>query len=222
MNISHWLLTTHAVALFPMGVFLWSWKRRRDTSSIFMLIKFIYGVTFSLLYHSHHSLPADQVFTTDDDYDNWALLDSYACSSLIFTTVLYGLRVREPQFYITSFAVENIVLVVYQWDSLKHDVILTWYLSLCSFIVVIIKWRTIWRYLLRFKCLSFLFFICGITAIIMYSIATRHWYNETYIKFHSLWHCFVFSTAGFASILRYKLDEQLYPIRNRREQLDSI
>ena len=100
MNISHWLLTTHAVALFPMGVFLWSWKRRRDTSSIFMLIKFIYGVTFSLLYHSHHSLPADQVFTTDDDYDNWALLDSYACSSLIFTTVLYGLRVREPQFYI--------------------------------------------------------------------------------------------------------------------------
>ena len=23
-NISHWLLTTHAVALFPMGVFLWN------------------------------------------------------------------------------------------------------------------------------------------------------------------------------------------------------
>ena len=149
-------------------------------------------------------------------------MDGYASSSLIFTATLYGLRVREPQFYITSFSVENIVLVIYQWDNLKHDVILTWYLSLCSFIVVIIKWRTIWRYLLRFKCISFLFITCGITAIIMYSIATRHWYNETYIKFHSLWHCFVFSTAGLASMLRYKLDEQLYPIRNRREQLDSI
>ena len=197
-------------------------KRRKDTASIFMLIKFIYGVTFSLLYHSHHSLPKEQVFTTDYDYDNWALLDGYACSSLIFTTVLYGLRVREPQIYITSFSVENIVLIVYLWEDLKHDVILTWYLSICSFVVVIIKWRTVWRYLLRFKCLSFLFIVSGIIAIIMYTIAVKHWYNETYIKFHSLWHCFVFATAGFASLLRYKLDEQLYPIRNRRDQLDSI
>lgn len=218
----HWLLTTHAVALFPMGVFLWSWKRRKDTASVYMLIKFIYGVTYSLLYHSHHSLPEDQVFTTDYDYDNWALLDGYACSSLIFTTVLYGLRVREPHIYITSFAVENIVLIVYLWENLKHDVILTWYLSICSFVVVIIKWRTVWRYLLRFKILSFLFSICGIIAIIMYAIASQNWFNAAYIKYHSLWHCFVFSTAGFASLLRYKLDEQLYPIMNRRNQLDSI
>ena len=217
----HWLLTTHSAALFPMGVFIWNWKMRKDSASIFMLIKFLYGVTFSLLYHSHHSLPEDAVFTTDYDYDNWALLDGYACSSLIFTTVLYGLRVREPQFYITSFAVENIVLVVYLWENLNQSIILTWYLSLCSFIVVMIKWRTIWRYLLRFKILSFLFFVSGITAIVMYSIAVKQWYNQIYIKFHSLWHCFVFFTAGIASLLRYKLDEQLYPM-NRRDQLDSI
>lgn len=217
----HWLLTTHSAALFPMGVFIWNWKMRKDTASIFMLIKFLYGVTFSLLYHSHHSLPEDAVFTTDYDYDNWALLDGYACSSLIFTTVLYGLRVREPQFYITSFAVENIVLVVYLWENLNQSIIITWYLSLCSFIVVMIKWRTIWRYLLRFKILSFLFFVSGITAIVMYSIAVRQWYNQIYVKFHSLWHCFVFFTAGIASLLRYKLDEQLYPM-NRRDQLDSI
>ena len=80
-----------------------------------MLIKFLYCVTYSLLYHSHHSL-GDNKITTDYDYDNWALLDSYAASSLIFTTVLYSLRVREPQFYITSFAVENVVLVFYLWD----------------------------------------------------------------------------------------------------------
>ena len=78
----HWLLTTHSAALFPMGVFIWNWKMRKDSASIFMLIKFLYGVTFSLLYHSHHSLPEDAVFTTDYDYDNWALLDGYASSSL--------------------------------------------------------------------------------------------------------------------------------------------
>jgi hypothetical protein len=222
MSVDHWLLTTHAVALFPMGVFLWTWKRRKDTAAIFMLIKFLYGVTYSLLYHSHHSLPEDQVFTSDEDYDNWALLDSYACSSLIFTTVLYGLRVREPQFYITSFGVENIVLIVSLWDNLSQELILTWYLSLCSFIVMIIKWKTIWRYLLRFRILSFFFFIFGILAIIMYSIARKEWYNKEYIKYHSLWHCFIFSTAGVAALLRYKLDEQLYPMLNRREQLDSM
>ena len=83
--MDHWLLTTHAAALWPIATFIWSWKKRKDTSSIFMLIKFLYGVTFSLLYHSHHSLPKDAVFTTDYDYDNWSLLDSYASSSIIFT-----------------------------------------------------------------------------------------------------------------------------------------
>ena len=217
----YWLLTTHGVALFPIGVCIWTWKRRKDAASIFMVIKFLYAVTYSLLYHSPHSLGNDK-FTTDYDYDNWALLDSYAASSLIFTTTLYGLRVREPQFYITSFAVENIVLIVYLWENLNQQLIITWYLSLCSFIVIIIKWRTVWRYLIRFKCLSFLFLASGITSIVMFCIAVQEWYNERYIKFHSLWHCFVFSTAGFAALLRYKLDEQLYPMINRREQLDSI
>jgi hypothetical protein len=219
--MAYWLLTTHGVALFPIGVFLWTWKRRKDMASIFMVIKFLYGVTFSLLYHSHHAL-GDDKFTNDYDYDNWALLDSYAASSLIFTTVLYGLRVREPQFYITSFAVENIVLVVYLWGNLNQTLIITWYLSVCSTIVCILKWRTMKRYLLRFKIYSFLLISCGIAAIVMYTIAVKHWYNDIYVKFHSLWHCFVFLTAGFAALLRYNLDEQLYPMVNRRDALDSL
>ena len=219
--MAYWLLTTHGVALFPIGVFLWTWKRRKDMASIFMVIKFLYGVTFSLLYHSHHAL-GDDKFTNDYDYDNWALLDSYAASSLIFTTVLYGLRVREPQFYITSFAVENIVLVVYLWGNLNQTLIITWYLSVCSTIVCILKWRTMKRYLLRFKIYSFLLISCGISAIVMYTIAVKHWYNDIYVKFHSLWHCFVFLTAGFAALLRYNLDEQLYPMVNRRDALDSL
>ena len=70
INMNQWLLSTHSVALFPIGIFIFSWKTRKDTSSIFMLIKFLYAVTFSLLYHSHHSLPREQVFTSDYDYTN--------------------------------------------------------------------------------------------------------------------------------------------------------
>lgn len=219
--MAYWLLTTHGMAFFPIGIFLWSWKRRKDAASIFMFIKFLYAVTYSLLYHSHHSL-GDKKFTTDYDYDNWAMLDGYACSSLIFTTVLYALRVREPQFYIASFGVENIVLIVYLWENLDQELILTWYLTICSLIVSVLKWKTIWRYILKFKILCFFTILFGILAIIMYSIASRQWFNEDYIKYHSLWHCFIFLTAGTGSLLRYKLDEELYPIRNRRDQLDSI
>jgi hypothetical protein len=219
--MAYWLLTTHCFAFFPMAIFLWSWKRRKDPASIFMLIKFIYLVTYSLLYHSHHSL-GDDKFTSEYDYDNWALLDGYSCSSLIFTTVLYCLRVREPQFYITSYAVESLILLVFLWENLAQELILTWYLTICSLIVCILKWKTIWRYLIKFKIISFFTIFCGIIAIIMYTLARSEWFNQEYIKYHSLWHCFIFSTSGFGALLRYKLDEELYPIVNRRHQLDSL
>lgn len=218
----YWLLTTHGIAIFPIGVFLWSWKIRKDPASIFMLIKFLYCVTYSLLYHSHESLGNNKI-TNEVDYNNWALLDGYSSASLIFTSVLYGLRVRDPQFYIVSFAVENMVLIFLLWYDIFHNFyMVTWYLTICSVIVLIIKWKTAWRYMVRFKCLFFLTVSSGIIAVIMFVLASDNWHNQDYIKFHSLWHCFIFSSAGFAALLRFKLDEELYPIRNRRNQLDSI
>ena len=219
--MAYWLLTTHGVALFPIGVFLWTWKRRKDAAAIFMAIKFLYCVTYSLLYHSHHSL-GDNRITTDSDFEKWALLDAYTCSSLIFTTILYICRVREPQIYISSFAIENIVLIFYLWYKFTEMLITKWYLIISGCIVAIIKWKTIWRYIIKYRILSFLTILSGIIAFIMFIIAKDYYFNENYIKFHSLWHCFIFITAGFGSLLRYKLDEELYPIVNRRDQLDSI
>ena len=219
--MAYWLLITHSIALFPLGVFLWSWKMRKDTASIFMFIKFLYGVSYSLLYHSHHSL-GDNKFTTEYDYDNWSLLDSYASCSLIYTTILYSLRVREPQFYITSFAVESLILIICLWKTLARSVLITWYLIICSIIIIIFKWKTLWRYIIKYKILSFLTIASGISAAIMYSIAVKESFNQRYILFHSLWHLFIFSTAGFSSLLRFKLDEELYPVFNRRETLNSV
>ena len=82
------LLITHGAALFPLGVFAWNWKMRKDVPSAFMFIKFLYGVTF-FYYIILIALPPE-VFTSDYDFDNWALL-IYACSIYV-TTVLYGCR----------------------------------------------------------------------------------------------------------------------------------
>ena len=148
----YWLLTTHLFAAFPIGCFIWSWKRRKDYVSIFMLSKFLYSVFYSLLYYQHQSLQTS--LTTDSDYEKWALLDGYNCSTLIFSTVLYVCRIREPYVYIVSFTIENAVLIFHLWYSLIQSTILTWYILISSIIIVIIKWKTIWRYLLYYKCLG--------------------------------------------------------------------
>ena len=171
----YWLLTTHLFSFFPIIVFLWSWKTRKESAAIFMIIKFLFVVSFSLLYHSHISLGDDRI-TTDYDYDNWSLLDGYSSSTLIFTTILYCSRVREPQFYITSSTVESIVLIFYLWWDLAI-LINAWFLTVCSIFVLVIKWRTIWRYLLKFKCLCFLTISCGITAVAMYLKAYPNFHN---------------------------------------------
>ena len=215
--MAYWLLTTHLFAIFPIGIFLFSWKQRKDHVSIFMLVKFIYAVFYSLLYHQHHTI--DSKLTTDADYKKWALLDGYNCSALIFSSVIYICRIREPYVYILSFTIENAVLIFFLWYELIQNTLLTWYILLSSFIIMVIKWKTIWRYLLFFKCQSFLLLSCGFTALSMYLLASE---PKTYTMYHSLWHCFIFMTAGFGALLRYSLDEKLSPLINRRDQLDSI
>lgn len=214
--MQYWLLVTHSASIFPIMTYMWSWKRRKDTASIYMLIKFIFCVTFSLCYHTYH---VHEVELEVGNYDNWWLLDGYASSSLIFTATLYGLRVREPQFYITSYTLETGFLMLYMFHNTWF--IISWLLSVASSIIFIIKWRTLKRYIIKFYFLSFFTLLCGIIASILFCIAVQTDDDTVYITYHSLWHCFIFITAGFSSILRYKLDEELYPL-NRRDQLDSI
>ena len=89
-----------------------------------------------------------------------------------------------------TFAVENIVLIFYLWyNTFAKVVATTWYLTVCSIIVLIFKWKTAWRYLLKFRCLSFFTISCGIIAIAMFITASDNWHHaELYVKYHSLWH----------------------------------
>ena len=176
-----------------------------------IFLKFIFCVTFSLFYHTRHV----SEIAMEEHRPLWALLDGYSSTSLIFSTTLYGLRVRPPHFYITANTVESFVLVLYLFDDMWF--LVTWVLTLCCFVVVVLKWRTVYRYVLRFKCLSFCTVLSGTSAAAFFAAAR----NSNYIFYHSLWHCCIFTTAAFGAMLRYKLDSMLYPI-HVRDQLDSI
>ncbi len=213
--MSYLLLITHSAALFPMSIFLWSWKNRKEHTSILLFIKFVFCVTFSIMYHTYD---VDTLDTIESHKRIWTLLDGYNSTTLIFTATLYGLRVRSPQFYITMSSFETLLLVIYLFEN--YWFITTWILILSCGIVAIFKWRTIYRYLIKYYFLSFITIIFAILAAVNFTVAIQS-NTEDYIKYHSLWHCFIFSTAGCGALLRYKLNEELYPII-RRNTLDSI
>ena len=214
--MNEWLLITHIFALFPIGTFIWTYKKRLETEAIYMLIKFLFCVTFSLAYHSYDI----ESFNLDKDAEGiWILLDGYASTALIFTTTLYSLRVRPPKFYIISSFFEPFILTIYLIKNLYYLII--WTLLVSCFMIIVIQWKTIYRYLKNYTIVSLLL-ICSIScAAAMFFIAYRQDLNEKYIKYHSLWHCFVFISAGLGSLLRFRLNQELYPIK-RREQIDSI
>ena len=214
--MNEWLLITHIFSLFPMGVFILTYKNRKEPEALFMLIKFIFCVTFSFIYHSYDV----EKFALDRSVESiWTFLDGYAATALIFTTTLYSLRVRSPKFYLISSFFEPFILTIYIMKSLAYLVV--WTLLLSCFIIVIVQWKTIYRYIIKFKITIFLTICSIVGATISYFRAYSNGLNKTYVIFHSLWHCFVFISAGLGAILRYKLNEQLYPIL-RRDQIDSI
>ena len=214
--MNEWLLITHIFSLFPMGVFILTYKNRKEPEALFMLIKFIFCVTFSFIYHSYDV----EKFALDKSVESiWTFLDGYAATALIFTTTLYSLRVRSPKFYLISSFFEPFILTIYIMKSLSYLVV--WTLLLSCFIIVIFQWKTIYRYFKKFKITIFLTLCSMIGATICYFNAYNKGFNNNYVIFHSLWHCFVFISAGLGSILRYKLNEQLYPIM-RRDQIDSF
>ena len=78
--MNEWLLITHIFSLFPMGVFILTYKNRKEPEALFMLIKFIFCVTFSFIYHSYDV----EKFALDKSVESiWTFLDGYAATALI-------------------------------------------------------------------------------------------------------------------------------------------
>ena len=214
--MNEWLLITHITSLFPIAIFIITYKYRNEPEALYMLIKFIFCVTFSLIYHAYDV----ENFYLDKSVESiWTFLDGYASTALIFTTTLYGLRVRAPKFYLIASFFEPFILTIYILKSLSYLVV--WTLLLSCFIIVTIQWRTLYKYITNFKLISFFQITSIILAAYSYFTAYPNGLNTTYVIYHSLWHCFVFISAGIGALLRYKLNNQLYPI-TRRHQVDSI
>ena len=211
--MSYWLLITHSAALFPIGTLLWSWKERRELESIFMMIQFIFCVFFSLMYHANQI----QEITLGKKGDVWTLMDSFFSTSLIMTTILYSLHVKNDYLYIISSTTSTITLLINLLD-VKDFVV---YLIIIEALgAIVFKWRNLKRIMLNFKLLFTFMVCCIVTAIICYITAVSEYYNQIYIDYHSSWHVFIFTSAGSGCLIRYKLDQLKNPVSNRPRELE--
>ena len=215
MEMEMLILATHLFGIFPLIVFVWSWKRRRDAPSLYILQRFVFCVSYSIFYHTYH---VKSIETIENHQDRWSFLDGFASTSLIFSTCCYGLRVREPQFYITLSLSDSIILFMYMFNMWYN---ITWVITLMCVTVAVLKWRTVYRYFLYFPCMAVFTIVCAAMAMWCYLEAAVKEFDNGYIPWHSAWHAFIFTTAGCLSCLRYRLDDRLYPIQ-ARGTLDSI
>lgn len=214
---SIWLLITHCSCLFPLGVFMWNYKIRKETESIFIICRFLYTLMFSLMYHSYHVKEEGFIKLHDKYRDIWVFLDGQQSASLIVNTVLYCCRVRDPWIYILSYNIDTLILVMHFFDLYFLSI---YFLVLSTFITFVYKYKTILRYIKFFYINSLLCFtFCG-SAFFCYFYYQGDG-KDNYILLHSLWHILIFGTAGFGGILRYKLNNKLYPV-GRRPTLNSI
>ena len=209
--MTYLLLITHCSALFPIGVCLWSWKERKDSTSLFMLIQFIFIVCFSLYYHTYD---IDEIITPSEHQKIWTFLDSYQSTALINMTLLYCLRVRPPIFYIISNVTNTLILI---FVSFELNILIIYFKILISISALIVKWKTVYQYILRYYYTTFILIIFACLSLWFYIESFKA--NAETNTYHSLWHLTIFTTAGCGVVLRYKLDSLLYPIINTRERV---
>ena len=118
--MTYWILTTHLASIFPISIYTWSYRNRKDVESLFMLLQTIFIVTFSIL--SYLSCIRYKHGTKRKPV--WTFLDHTHSNISIITTVIYCLRIKPPYFYIYSYVVQMIILMLHLLNIITFRFIL--------------------------------------------------------------------------------------------------
>ena len=149
-------------------------------------------------------------YKSEQERPVWTFLDHTQSTISIITTVIYCLRVKPPYFYVYSYLVQMLILMLHLF---KHYHLSIYTLIVCSSIASVIKWYTIFRYLKFYKILCASVVLCGIASTVCFFTAVNA-DDNVYIPYHSMWHLSIFMTAGFGSLLRLKLPNNPEDIPN--------
>ena len=195
----YWILTTHLVALLPLLMLAYSFKKYRQYESLYTFINIFFTVYSSIFYHTYDY--SDIADPHNHSQITWRIMDHWLSSSSIVATNMYCFKVRAPMFYIVANTSNIIILYSKLTDVLAYDL----FVFIMIITTVLIKIRILIKYIKNYYCRS-LIGICtaGVSIYAIY-IPT----NSVYYIWHPIWHTCIFVTAFIGCSVRHSLDTKL-------------
>ena len=196
----YWILTSHIMAILPIGMLIVSFYKYRHYESLFTLINLIFTVYASICYHTYNY---DAIVDPHNNtYDSWIIMDHWLSSTTIIITNLYCFKTRTPIFYIVANS-SNIIVLYLKLSK----TILTY--NLFVFLVLtttlLLKFRIFIQYARHYYFRLLLTICTGSTAI--YAIYIPE--ELSYSLWHPIWHACIFTTAFLGCSMRHSLDTKL-------------
>lgn len=195
----YWILTTHLVALLPLLMLSYSFKKYRQYESLYTFINIFFTVYSSILYHTYDY--SDIADPHNHSVVIWRLVDHWLSSSSIVATNMYCFKVRPPVFYIAANASSIVILYFKLTDALAYN----FFVFFVIITTILIKFRIVIKYIKNYYCRSLLGMCTAGTAIYAIYIPP----DSVYYIWHPIWHTCIFTTAFIGCSMRHSLDTKL-------------
>ncbi len=195
----YWILTTHLVALLPLLMLAYSFKKYRQYESLYTLINIFFTVYSSICYHTYNY---DNIIDPHNQSQiTWRLMDHWLSSSSIVATNMYCFKVRAPVFYIVANTSSIIILYFKLTDALAYN----FFVFFMIITTILIKFRIIIKYIKNYYCRLLLG--TGTVSIAIYANYIPP--ESVYYIWHPIWHVCIFTTAFIGCSVRHSLDTKL-------------
>jgi len=195
----YWILTTHLVALLPLLMLAYSFKKYRQYESLYTLINIFFTVYSSICYHTYNY--GDIADPHNHSEITWRLMDHWLSSASIVATNMYCFKVRAPIFYIVANTSNIIILYFKLTDVLAYNL----FVFIVIITTILIKFRIVIKYIKNYYCRLFLGTCTAGTAIYAIYIPP----DSVYYIWHPIWHICIFITAFIGCSMRHSLDTKL-------------
>lgn len=195
----YWILTTHLIALLPLLMLTYSFKKYRQYESLYILINIFFTVYSSICYHTYDY--GDIVDPHNHSIVIWRVVDHWLSSSTIVASIMYCLKVRPPIFYIAADTSSIIILYFKLTDELAYN----FFVFFVIITTILIKFRIVIKYIKNYYCRLFFGICTSSTAIYAIYIPP----DSVYHIWHPIWHACIFTTAFIGCSMRHSLDTKL-------------
>lgn len=195
----YWILTTHLVALLPLLMLAYSFKKYRQYESLYTLLNIFFTVYSSICYHTYNY---DNIIDPHNQSQiTWRLMDHWLSSSSIVATNMYCFKVRAPIFYIVANTSSIIILYFKLTDVLAYN----FFVFFVIITTILIKFRIVIKYIKNYYC-RLLLGTCTVSIAIYANYIPP---ESVYYIWHPIWHVCIFTTAFIGCSVRHSLDTKL-------------